>query len=100
MSPTSVTLFDQGLIQILQGSVTGLAPGHGYVLALSGHADGSGALEPLAKFMTNPAGSAIVNVSGPIRQIVAGGTPAGRRWLVVAEAIGDMPGNVLQVQQD
>ena len=67
---------------------------------MSEDADGSGALEPLAKFMTNPAGSAIVNVSGPIRQIVAGGTPAERRWLVVAEDTGDMPGTVLQVQRD
>jgi YVTN family beta-propeller protein len=100
VSPTSVSLFDQGLIQILQGSVTGLAPKHGYVLGLSNHADGSGALEPLAKFMTNPAGSAIVNVSGPIRQIVTGDTPAERRWLVVAESAGDMPGAVLQVQRD
>ena len=100
VSPTSVTLFDQGLIQILQGSVTGLAPKHGYVLALSDHADGSGALEPLAKFTTNPAGSAIVNVSGPIRQIVTASTPAERRWLVVAENNEDMPGTVLQVQQD
>jgi hypothetical protein len=88
------------LIQILQGSVTGLAPKHGYVLAISKSADGSGALEPLAKFMTNPAGSAIVNVSGPIRQIVTGGTPAERQWLVVADDTGDMPGAVLQVQQD
>ncbi len=99
--PTSVTLFDQGLIQILQGSVTGLAPKHGYVLALSDHANGSGILEPLAKFMTNPAGSAIVNVSGPIRQVVTDGTPATRRWLVVAEdSGGDVPGAVLQVQRD
>ena len=100
VSPTSVTLFDQGLIQLLQGSVTGLAPKHAYVLALADHADGSGALEPLAKFMTNPAGSAIVNVSGPIRQIVTGGAAAERRWLVVADDVEDMPGSVLQVQQD
>jgi YVTN family beta-propeller protein len=36
--PTSVSLFDQGLIQILQASVTGLEPKQRYVLAL---ADGS-----------------------------------------------------------
>src|SRR5246127_2420696 len=60
-APTSVSLFDQGLIQILQASVTGLQPKQKYVLALSEHEDGSGRLQPLAAFMTNPAGSAIVN---------------------------------------
>src|SRR5262249_53135923 len=66
---TSVSLFDQGLIQVLQASVTGLAPKQKYVLALAERADGGGAIEPLAAFMTNPAGSAIVNAAGPIRQI-------------------------------
>ncbi len=40
-----------------------------YVLALASRADGKGALQPLAVFTTNPAGSAIVDASGPIRQI-------------------------------
>src|SRR6202022_2887658 len=39
-APTSVTLFDQGLVQVLQASVTGLKPKHPYVLALSNRADG------------------------------------------------------------
>jgi YVTN family beta-propeller protein len=98
-TPTSVTLFDQGLIQIVQGSVTGLQPKHPYVLALSGKADGSGPLEPLSNFMTNPAGSAIVNAAGPIRQVVAGQDGA-RRWLVVADNANGMPGAVVQVQKD
>ena len=68
--PTSVSLFDQGLIQVLQASVTGLEPKQKYVLALSEQADGGGTLQPLAAFMTNAAGSAIVNAAGPIRQIV------------------------------
>ena len=58
-APTSVSLFDQGLIQVVQAAVTGLEPKQKYVLALADHADGSGSLEPLAAFMTNPAGSAI-----------------------------------------
>src|SRR5580692_1091138 len=36
-APTSVSLFDQGLIQILQASVTGLQPKQKYVLALAEH---------------------------------------------------------------
>lgn len=99
-APTSVTLFDQGLIQVLQGSVTGLEPKHAYVLALANAADGSGALEPIANFMTNPAGSAIVNATGPIRQVVEGEAANSRRWLVVAENQGGAPGLVVQVQQD
>lgn len=97
---TSVTLFDQGLIQILQGSVTGLQPKHPYVLALANAVDGSGTLEPIATFMTNPAGSAIVNATGPIRQVVEGKAGSTRRWLVVAESEGGAPGMVVQLQQD
>ena len=54
---------------MLQAAVTGLAPTQKYVLALAEHADGSGAIQPLAVYMTNPAGSAIVDATGPIRQI-------------------------------
>src|SRR5436190_6461833 len=54
--PTSVSLSDQGLVQVLEASVTGLDPGKPYVLALSNEASGSGALQPLQGFMTNPAG--------------------------------------------
>jgi YVTN family beta-propeller protein len=98
-APTSVSLFDQGLIQVLQASVTGLDPKQKYVLALSGHADGSGPLQPLAAFMTNPAGSAIVNAAGPIRQIVDRPTEADRHYLVIVP--GDqatMSGDAVQVQ--
>ena len=61
-------------------------------------ADGSGALEPLAAFMTNPAGSAIVNAIGPIRQVVQGEDKIQRRYLVIAQGHADKPGHVVQVQ--
>lgn len=96
--PTSVSLFDQGLLQILQASVTGLEPKKPYVLSLSNRPDGRGPLEPLAAFMTNPAGSAIVNATGPIRQIVRGAAKAERRYLVVAEGTPKQPGRVVQRQ--
>ena len=98
VSPTSVSLFDQGLIQVVQASVTGLTPKSPYVLALSDQADGGGALQPLANFMTNPAGSAIVNAIGPIRQLVQAGQPDLRRYLVVAAGGSDGPGTLVQVQ--
>ncbi len=61
---TQVTLFDQGVLQTLQAAVTGLTPKKPYVLALSADPKGAGPLEPLAAFMTNPAGAAIVNAIG------------------------------------
>jgi YVTN family beta-propeller protein len=97
---TNVSLFDQGLIQVLQAAVTGLEPGHSYVLALAEHPDGSGTLEPVATFMTNPAGSAIVNSTGPIRQIVQADVQSARRYLVVAPESGGHLGAPVQIQVD
>ncbi|SPP95911.1 conserved exported protein of unknown function [Bradyrhizobium vignae] len=96
--PTNVALFDQGLIQVLQASVMGLEPKQKYVLALADRADGGGPLQPLAAFMTNPAGSAIVTATGPIRQTVKDPAPPERRYLVIAP--GDMTtfGEAVQVQ--
>jgi YVTN family beta-propeller protein len=97
-APTSVSLFEQGLTQVLQASVTGLVPKQPYVLALATRPDGSGALEPLSAFMTNPAGSAIVNAVGPIRQIVQSNAKAERRYLVIVPGTADKPGRPVQVQ--
>jgi YVTN family beta-propeller protein len=97
-APTSVSLFDQGLIQVLQASVTGLEPKQPYVLALAPERSGEGPLEPLAAFMTNPAGSAIVNAAGAIRQVVHGEDHIQRRYLVIAKGRADKPGPVVQVQ--
>jgi YVTN family beta-propeller protein len=98
MAPTSVSLFDQGLIQVLQAAVTGLEPKQKYVLALANQADGSGTLQPLAAFMTNPAGSAIVNTTGPIRQIVQDTAASARRYLVIAAGDAANVGEVVQVE--
>lgn len=97
-APTSVTLFDQGLVQVVQASVTGLEPKHPYVLALATRADGSGILQALASFTTNPAGSAIVNAVGPIRQLVESEATAARRYLVIAPGLAAEPGKPVQVQ--
>ena len=97
-APTSVSLFDQGLTQILQAAVSGLEPKKSYVLALSDQPDGGGPLQPLSTFTTNPAGSAIVNAVGPIRQIVESRHEDEKRFLVVATAAAGKPGDVVQVQ--
>jgi len=81
---TSVSLFDQGLVQILEAAAIGLQPKSTYVLALADKPDGSGTLQPLSTFTTNPAGAAIVNATGPIRQLVESAAPAPRRYLVIA----------------
>jgi YVTN family beta-propeller protein len=97
-SPTSVSLFDQGLTQVFQASVTGLQPKMPYVLALSSEPNGKGTLEVIASFMTNPAGAAIVNTVGPIRQIVQGEQQVRRRYLAIAEGHADKPGPIVQAQ--
>jgi YVTN family beta-propeller protein len=97
-APTSVTLFEQGLTQMLEASVTGLEAKHPYVLALAKRADGSGALQPLAGFMTNPAGAAIVNAVGPIRQLVRGEGDTPRRYLVIVPGPAAEPGKPVQIQ--
>jgi YVTN family beta-propeller protein len=99
-APTSVTLFDQGLSQVLQAAATGLEPKQPYVLALATQANGHGRLEPLAAFMTNPAGSAIVNAVGPIRQIVQSQVKPERRYLVIVPNVGGKLGRPVQVQVD
>jgi YVTN family beta-propeller protein len=98
--PTSISLSEQGLVQVLEAAVTGLEPGKPYVLALSTEASGTGALEPLQGFMTNPAGSAIVNAIGPIRQVVRGEDKIPRRYLVIAPGNVGNFGAAVQVQSE
>jgi len=97
-APTSVSLFDQGLVQVLEASVTGLQPKQPYVLALSKEPDGTGAWQPLSEFTTNPAGSAIVNAIGPIRQVVEAGDAGQRRYLVIVPGSIGKPGAPVQTQ--
>jgi YVTN family beta-propeller protein len=97
-APTSVTLFDQGLVQVLQAAVTGLEPRQPYVLALSSGEGGDGAIEPLSAFTTNPAGSAVVSSVGPIRQTVRGEGAIQRRYLVILSGTPDKLGPRVQVQ--
>jgi hypothetical protein len=99
-APTSVSLSDQGLVQVLEASVTGLEPGKPYVLALSNEASGGGVLQPLQGFMTNPAGSAIVNAIGPIRQVVQGEDKIQRRYLVIVPGTVGKLGAPVQVQAE
>src|SRR2546425_49474 len=100
--PTGGSLFGQGLIHGLQAPGAGARPGKPYVLALARRRDGGGGgpLEPLAAFATNPAGAAVVDAIGPIRQIVRASTPAERRYLVIAVGTPAQLGPVVQTQVD
>jgi len=95
---TRVSLFDQGAVQILQAAVTGLPPKQPFVLALSDDPKGADRLQVLAGFMTNPAGAAIVNTIGPIRQVVQGDVNAPKRYLVIAAGTPEHPGELVQLQ--
>src|ERR1700758_209739 len=99
-APTSVSLSDQGLVQVLEAAVTGLEPGKPYLLALATEPSGTGVLEPLQGFMTNPAGAAIVNAIGPIRQVVRGEEKIPRRYLVILPGTPDNHGAAVQVQRE
>lgn len=97
---SSVSLFDQGLQQVFQAAVAGLAPKSSYFFALTAMRDGSGERDPIAAFTTNPAGAAIVNASGHIRQAAAGSEGRDRRYLTIFEGTIDAPGVPAQVQVD
>ena len=99
---TTVALFDQGLTQVVQAAAAGLEPKKPYVLLLSDQPDGGGRPEPIARFMANPAGAAVVNAVGPIRQVVQpadASQTAPRRYLAIAPVGADgAVGAPVQVQ--
>jgi hypothetical protein len=99
-APTSVSLSDQGLVQVLEAAVSGLEPGKPYLLALATEPSGTGVLEPLQDFMTNPAGAAVVNTIGPIRQVVRGEDKIPRRYLVILPGKVDDHRAAVQVQRE
>jgi len=98
--PTSVSLSDQGLVQVLEAAVTGLEPGQAYVLALASEPSGAGDLQPLQAFKANPAGAAIVNAIGPIRQVVRGEDKIQHRYLVIVPGTVGKLGTPVQVQAE
>jgi hypothetical protein len=97
-APTSVSLFDQGLLQMVEAAVTGLQPMQPYLLALSPRPDGRGPLLPLSEFTTNAAGAQVVNALGPIRQIVQGEQDVQRRFLVIVPGTASQHGAPVQIQ--
>ena len=103
-APTTVTVNNQSLIDLLQAAVTGLQPMTNYQLALAEkRSKPYGKLEPIVAFTTNAAGAQIVDTLGPLRQIVAGpaeqsGEESDRRYLVIVPASASSNSEPLQVQ--
>jgi YVTN family beta-propeller protein len=97
---TTVGLFDQGLTQVLQAAVAGLEPDKPYALALTSNSDGTGQIEPIARFITNGAGAQVVNAVGPIRQIVHPSDPRqNRRYLAIMAVENGKLDRPVQLQQ-
>lgn len=97
---TTVAVNNQGLIDLVEAGVTGLEPKKSYFLALANKADGSGALEPLAQFMTNPAGAAVVVALGSLRSALDAPARMQRRYLVIAAADSEgKAGTPVQIQR-
>ncbi len=88
------------LAQILQASVVGLEPRQPYVIALAARPDGTGTLEPLAEFVTNPAGAAVVQAVGQIRTLVLSAKPVARRYLVIVPGTSGALGTPVQIQSE
>ena len=96
-APTSVSLFDQGLIQVLQASVTGLEPKQQYVLALARQSeaaarcsrwrlhDQSGRRGHRQRRRPDPADR-------------RPGRKADERYLVIASGEAAMPGGTVQIE--
>ena len=95
---TSVSLFEQGLVQVLQAAVTGLEPKHPLCTCTRDRARRRRSYSRWHFFTTNPAGAAIVNAIGPLRQFVRGDSSAPRRFLVIAPGTGDHHSGTVQVQ--
>jgi YVTN family beta-propeller protein len=97
---TTVAVNNQGLIDLLEAAVSGLVPKSSYVVALAANRDGSGSLEPIAKFTAGPDGGAIPVSIGPFERALAGDDQSPPRFLVIAsiDASGNI-GPVVQVQR-
>ncbi|MBD3887111.1 YncE family protein [Phormidium tenue FACHB-886] len=96
---TTVAINNQGLIDLVEASVTGLQPEQSYELALVEHPNlPYGEIEPLEMFKANQAGAAVVTTIGPIKRIVASTSETQRRYLAIVPAQNGDPSSPVQIQ--
>jgi hypothetical protein len=94
-APTTVTLNNQGPLDLLEAAVTGLQPDTIYTLGYVPDLAAPGQnFQPLNTFATNAAGAQISESIGVLREILAG-TPQPEDFLVIVPAGGTQP---VQVQ--
>ncbi len=98
--PTTVSVNNQGLIDLLTVAVTGLNPKSSYRLVLAERASKPyGKLQPLADFQTNPTGAAVVTTLGPIKQVLeANAQIQSRQYLAIVPVENGVAGMPVQVQ--
>ena len=96
---TTVAINNQGLLDLLEAAVTGLQPKHAYTLSLALNPEGTGSLEPLAMFKTNPAGAAIVTAIAQLRAVLAPSAAAPTRRYIVITAGAPGAAEIVQVQK-
>lgn len=88
----SVTVISLGLIDQLQISASGLAPGQEYTLSMVDSLTAPRAREPLAKVKANPFGTAIVNTLGPVRGLPSPEKAAGAPLTLILEPADEKGG--------
>jgi len=94
-APTTVTLNNQGPIDLLEAAVTGLQPDTSYTLGYVRDLAAPGQnFQPLNTFTTNAAGAQIAESIGVLREVLAG-TPQPEDFLVIVPAGETQP---VQVQ--
>ena len=85
-APTTVTLNNQGPIDLLEAAVTGLQPDTSYTLGYVPDLAAPGQnFQPLNTFTTNAAGAQIAESIGVLREVLAG-TPQPEDFLVIVPA--------------
>ncbi|GAB1539229.1 beta-propeller fold lactonase family protein [Scytonema sp. NUACC21] len=96
---TTVAVNNQGLIDFVEASVTGLQPQQSYELVLLEHPNSPyGEIQPLEMFKTNQAGAAIVTTIGPLKQIVTGTSQTQRRYLAIVSTQNGARSLPVQIQ--
>lgn len=97
---TTVTVNNQGLLDLLEAAVTGLEPGETYSLILTTHPDGSGERVGLATFKANAAGAQIVTAVTELRAMLSPDAGVNsRRYLAVVKSTNGQDGAIVQIQQ-
>jgi YVTN family beta-propeller protein len=97
---TTVTVNNQGALDLLEAAVTGLEPGSTYTLGLATRPDGSGQRVSLATFKTNAAGAQVVTAIAPLRTMVSPNANSNaRRYVLIVKGADMQGGPIAQIER-